>query len=645
MKRASNSAEEATASKQQRADTVKLNVGGKKVHTTADTLCCIPFFQSLLDSSIGWAVDDEGHYFIDRSGDLFAMILQFCRTRQRPAQTLLSMYKHALLDECNYYTFDAMTEAILGKTCSWDLRSEDRAIREMEMGLRFESQERGLCSQHAPLYDVHATALHYETPEALGYPVLLNKVPRVYLKGSFQEFYERLNTISGQTLLDELIKIPHQGANLVIAGGSVLAALTGCPCNDIDIFLQVAPGDDAMQLFERIFGVIQTVHGKDAPKSRMMLTRTANAISFYRIAEKRPCAPVVQVITRVISDLASFLANFDVDSCCFAFDLGRRKVLTSKRGLRALQFGANVVDTACSGNLASYMRRLEKYTLRGFACCLPGFMPERIHPKVWKETYLHLPQFELVLKLGKCDANPKKVKVNRTQNAIEVQPRITQKGTRVEGLLRMIILDAGVAREANTPTRHLTNHGCIALVSDASAVVPVKTGVQGQHVLLYGLGMSESSLEKAWLQEAEVDEDTNYELTPMAAVVDILEKIFKLDQHGDAPDADNFVRGGFVQRLTKAAERSAGKAYRVCFQAHNASLAVASKLAFVYDVCCTETPFSRLRYILHAKVAPLKEHLPDDEFESSYGIAPKLQFEVWRPRSPIKGGLWDGIFE
>ena len=651
MKRTTDSFGEATACKQQRADIIRLNVGGNRMHTTPDTLSRMSYFRSLIDpdSAMGWAVE-ENHIFIDRDGDLFCALLNFCRTGQRPAQALLTLRRQALLEECNYFGLDAMTDAILGRTCSWDLRAEDRAIREMEAALRSgEDQQRRLCTPHAHLYDVHAMAPpQYKRPEALGYPyLLLDRAPRHHLlQGGFQDFYERLNTFSGQCLLDELMKIPSEGGNLVIAGGSVLHGLTGAPCSDLDIFVQAAPGNAAMQLLQQVYEATQKVHSKSKPK--ILLTRTRNAVSFYRVAEKKPCAPIVQVITKVVGDsLATFLANFDVDAACFAFDLRERKVFASSRGLRALQYGANVLDTSCASSISFYTKRLEKYSLRGFAVCVPGYAPQCVHPRVMQESYMLFPQYDnLLLKLGKTDQSPKKIKVNRKagQSAIEAQPRITQKATRVmEGFLHMLILDAGVARVAHPPTRYLTNNGRIALANETTAVVPVGMG-QGQYVLLYGLSMGEDAAEKLRMRGAPaVDEDNNnYELTPLACVHEILEQ---QEQHSDNPDLDNRVPGGIVEKLTDAAARSAGKAYRVCYQAQNASLLIAGKLAFVYDVISTETPFAKLRFVLQAKQAPLRENLSDDDFESTYGLPAKLTFDVWGPRTPIEGGLWDGIYE
>ena len=60
-----------------RASVVRLNVGGRAFDTTRETLIGCEFFRPILDGKLGSAVDANGRIFIDRSPDLFAVVLQF----------------------------------------------------------------------------------------------------------------------------------------------------------------------------------------------------------------------------------------------------------------------------------------------------------------------------------------------------------------------------------------------------------------------------------------------------------------------------------------------------------------------------------------------------------------------------------------
>ena len=66
------------------AEIINLNVGGQKFSTSRDTLTWSPesFFSSLLSGRIPSLKDDSGAIFIDRDPKLFAVILNFLRTKE-----------------------------------------------------------------------------------------------------------------------------------------------------------------------------------------------------------------------------------------------------------------------------------------------------------------------------------------------------------------------------------------------------------------------------------------------------------------------------------------------------------------------------------------------------------------------------------
>ena len=78
----------------------------------------------------------------------------------------------------------------------------------------------------------------------------------------------------------------------------------------------------------------------------------------------------IQVIVIVVESPLALLLNFDVDSCCFAYVPDDLKVYTTPRGIRALRYGCNVMDSQFSS--PSYCHRLEKYAERGFSIAAHG---------------------------------------------------------------------------------------------------------------------------------------------------------------------------------------------------------------------------------------------------------------------------------
>ena len=54
---------------------VKLNVGGRVFHSTRHTLSLCDYFRIVLDGPFQNGTDEHGRLFIDRSPELFAIIL------------------------------------------------------------------------------------------------------------------------------------------------------------------------------------------------------------------------------------------------------------------------------------------------------------------------------------------------------------------------------------------------------------------------------------------------------------------------------------------------------------------------------------------------------------------------------------------
>ena len=90
--------------------------------------------------------------------------------------------------------------------------------------------------------------------------------------------------------------------------------------------------------------------------------------------------------------LAAVLLGFDVDCCCFGFKLGESHVYTTERGLRALRYGVNIVDSC--RHSPSYCRSLEKSSGRGFSIGLPGYIPDRVNSNIRNGSYVYLLKYD-----------------------------------------------------------------------------------------------------------------------------------------------------------------------------------------------------------------------------------------------------------
>ncbi|HIE69894.1 MAG TPA: hypothetical protein EYP98_06825, partial [Planctomycetes bacterium] len=243
--------------KQLRASTVRLNVGGRFFETTAATLAAATYFEPMLSGRIGQAIDDDGRLFIDRSPDLFAILLEFMRNLERPSGRLLREYgEDAIAKECEYYGLRYLPEVVRGALApEVYMRAADRRIKEEERAVLSGQQLGGLAA--SILLDVHKADTLSRPREALQQPLLLAGAPQPSLQGDYSAFYTRLCDLSGG-LVEELRDIPR----IVIAGGSVLAALTGVQHTDIDVFLVCVSPDEAVTCLRQIIAAVQRHHAK-----------------------------------------------------------------------------------------------------------------------------------------------------------------------------------------------------------------------------------------------------------------------------------------------------------------------------------------------------------------------------------------------
>ena len=151
--------------------------------------------------------------FVDRSGDLFATILQYLRTLKRPAESIIQKHKEAILEECSYFGIESLAHIVKGETNPSDMLLSDRRIRDNELAATDDPRS----CQEDMLLHVHTVDASPLDRSVLELPLLFEDNVQPTLKGGLEDFIQRFNAFSGE-LLKDLEGVP----NLIIAGGSVL---------------------------------------------------------------------------------------------------------------------------------------------------------------------------------------------------------------------------------------------------------------------------------------------------------------------------------------------------------------------------------------------------------------------------------------
>ena len=267
MKSAGN--DEGTQPRRKRAAMVRLNIGGLLFDTSRDTLSKCEYFAPFLAGRLCHAEDRNGRLFIDRSGTLFAHLLQFMRTNSLPSRKLTHDIKHDLVHECAFFGLPLMAHRLCGEISVYDMRLEDRELKEDECGGTYK------------LLDVFAADTSHNDPAGLRVPLLpkFGDAQRHQIVKTYGEFRQRFDKITGG-LLDHLSGV----AGIVFAGGSVLGALTGTRIGDVDVFL-CCPQAEAMGLAERVFTAVQTIHKhRNGDAADLLVTRSSHALTFFQLA-------------------------------------------------------------------------------------------------------------------------------------------------------------------------------------------------------------------------------------------------------------------------------------------------------------------------------------------------------------------------
>ena len=205
--------------------------------------------------------------FIDRSGDLFATILQFLRTNTLPARKLLRDIRHELQHECEFFGMAHMLCRLQGEISEYDMRVEDRALKEDE----------GSGAESYKLLDVFKLDTSPMDPRELQVPLLPpHGGARPKIVESYCEFVKRSDKLPGG-------QVRHLGEakGAVFAGGAVLGALAGTPIGDIDIFLFCTPAG-ALGIARNVFAAAQAIHKQRCgPRSKLLVARSSHSLAFF----------------------------------------------------------------------------------------------------------------------------------------------------------------------------------------------------------------------------------------------------------------------------------------------------------------------------------------------------------------------------
>mmetsp|Transcript_8789 Transcript_8789/g.27167 ORF Transcript_8789/g.27167 Transcript_8789/m.27167 type:complete len:688 (+) Transcript_8789:111-2174(+) len=469
--------------KRQRSSVVALNVGGVHYSTSRESLMKCHYFQVLLGGDFAEPSDEV---FVDRDGELFQHLLKFMRIGRRPSESTMRKHRRELLAEAEFFGFVAFQRVLEGSTDPSQLLPRDRRMLEDEeecacffsspclSELELRSLESNLLkpvfAESSSLVAREATELQipllrpHHGPAA---PPRLEASDTADFRRRLSDLMERKVESSSSSdeadatrrargnLLEDLEEI----GGLVIAGGIVLAALTGGEASDVDLFCVGGDEAGAEARLQQVLMAVKRNHRVYNPsdaRGSMKVARTMHAVTVDRGGD----GPPLQIMLALYRSPLEVIISFDIDVCAFLYDVSRKEVLCLPRARRALAHRANVANTSMRS--PSYEHRLEKYAKRGYAIGVPGLEQEALDPALRRGSYLFLEEVDLLLELGERTHETKEVCSQFTWTGTQLLSGQQQAVRVARGLRRLVALDLlreGLAHDASPCLRRDSARG------------------------------------------------------------------------------------------------------------------------------------------------------------------------------------------
>ena len=194
---------------------------------------------------------------------------------------------------------------------------------------------------------------------------------------------------------------------------------------------------------------------------------------------------------------------------------------TTQRGLWALQFGANLADSAHDG--PGYTRRLEKYEKRGWKIAVPGFEPNKLSSNITRD-HIYLEAYDVLLRPETSVGDPKKdiclpLKAFDGNRMMTIEQKVSatalQTCRSLQGFERLCAMHYG---------KLLVCHGA---AKNAPRCSPVRVEAGKYTVLWNARGVFSQETEDS-------DDDDDYSASPQASVQRLLREHADHEMHASS---------------------------------------------------------------------------------------------------------------
>ncbi|KMZ60767.1 hypothetical protein ZOSMA_5726G00010, partial [Zostera marina] len=353
------------------------------------TLCRVKgsYLESLFSGHCECQRMFDGAYYIDRCGEHFSYVLDYLRHGTDVSLPKNALDRKELELEANYYGLKELAEMVGTPNVSIDafLSPETLQIQKNEQEIRatiyngtydssrkYQGLVRLFVGGHRNTPIQHQPGSLKDTVRILLTPKQCPRVGPFNTVSTVETFRACFNRFHGN-VLSRLEPILCEEP-LIIAGGSVLAALRGfnAVSNDVDLFVCTTDHREATRIARRVWLALAL------DNEHWVILRRNGVINMHLfVPPSGDVVEKVQVVLRLYESPAEVIYGFDCDCCACAYD--GRDVYVTPRCYRSLETMTIILNPIHSRpNTPSYELRLAKYAQRGFNIGVPGFDAKRV---------------------------------------------------------------------------------------------------------------------------------------------------------------------------------------------------------------------------------------------------------------------------
>ena len=280
---------------------------------------------------------------------------------------------------------------------------------------------------------------------------------------------------------------------------------------------------------------------------------------------------------------------------------------------------------------------------------MPGFNSLLINENILRASYIYIEDHALLLEVVQFGVpETKGFVIEFAGHQSKVTYQRSDRCRAIQGLAKLVVLDRGLARPVCLPTPQICSACNVSAVAPAhftASPLLLHSGVQKQYYVLWNTNLTKDDIPDVSddsCSEAICEDLSGYTCTPLQRAYDLFQRLLEQEL---LADSIGHIDSGVVSRIsTRVGIQNGEVAAELCRNRWDRAIAAKERVSFVWDLVDVKADFDALSCILDATRIPRLKDCSDDEFETIYGIARKLECKELPPRQSIESDWLSSVY-